>query len=70
VDFSNPLNIILAVFYFAIILGLSFFSIFGIYILVRYAQSRVVALVVAGLYIFFYLTILAKSYSLFTGITS
>lgn len=67
-DTSNPLNIILAIFYYALVGGLSFFSIFSVYVLVRYAKNQALGLGVAVVYIFFFLTILSRSYSIFQSI--
>ncbi|MCL5009038.1 MAG: hypothetical protein M1400_01710 [Patescibacteria group bacterium] len=62
-NLSSPINLLIAGIYFLLVLVLSFFSVFGVYVLVRYAQSRMVALGVSLLYGFFYLTILSASYS-------
>lgn len=61
-DLSSPTNLLIAGVYFFIIVVISFFSIFGVYVLVRYAQSRMLAIGVSLLYGFFYLTILSASY--------
>lgn len=50
-------------FYYAITGLLCFFSIFGVYILVRHGQSRITSLIVSLVYGFFFLTILSQSFN-------
>ena len=61
-DLSNPINLLIAGIYFVITGGLCFFSIFAVYVLVRYGQSRMLAMGISLLYGFFFLTILSASY--------
>ena len=62
-NLSSPTNLLIAGIYFFVVVILSFFSIFAVYVLVRYAQSRMLAIGISLLYGFFYLTILSASYS-------
>lgn len=61
-DLSNPSNLLIAGIYYVIVGILSFFSIFGVYILIRYGKSTLLSLGICLLYTFFYLKILADSY--------
>jgi hypothetical protein len=57
----SPTNLLIsAIFYIAVGL-MGFFSLFGVYILIRYGRSAVFALVLSALYAFFFLQILAES---------
>lgn len=67
-DLTNPVNLLIAGIYFLFVGVLTIFSLFSIYVLLRYAQSRLLALVVCGVYAFFFLTILAQSYQTLTTI--
>ncbi|MCL5775292.1 MAG: hypothetical protein M1333_03740 [Patescibacteria group bacterium] len=62
-DLSSPINLLIAGIYFVITAGLCFFSLFAVYVLVRYAQSRILAIGISLLYGFFFLTILSASYN-------
>jgi hypothetical protein len=62
VDYSNPVNLIIAAFYYIIVAVLTFFSIFAVYILNRYGRTRTITLTVSAIYIIFYLQVLAQSY--------
>ena len=46
-----------------------FFSIFGVYILVRYGKSPLLALIVALLYSFIFLQTLLSSYHMLNGLS-
>jgi len=59
---SNPANLLIAGIYFVIVGILSFFSLFGIYILTRYGKSSTLALSIDVVYCFLFLKILAESY--------
>jgi hypothetical protein len=60
---SAPLSYyIIAGFYYALTGLLCFFSIFGVYVLIRHGQSKITALIVSLVYGFFFLTILSQSY--------
>lgn len=61
-DLSNPINLITVIVYYSLVGIISFFSIFGVYVLIRYGKSTPLALSVAILYSFFFLKILAESY--------
>ena len=61
-NLSNPANLLIAGIYYVIVAGLSFFSLFGVYILIRYGKSTPLSLTIAVVYSFFFLKILAESY--------
>ena len=62
-NLSNPNNLLIAGVYFTLAAILSFFSIFGVYILIRYGRSRPLALAISIVYGFFFIKILIDSYS-------
>jgi hypothetical protein len=61
-NLSNPTNLLIAGVYYVLVITLSFFSIFGVYTLVRYGKSTPLAFSIAIIYAFFFLKILAESY--------
>lgn len=61
-NLSSPANLLIAGIYFFVAAVLIFFSLFGVYILIRYGQSRVVAVTASVLYGFIFLSILSGSY--------
>jgi len=61
-NLSNPANLLIAGVYYVLVGLLSFFSIFGVYVLVRYGKSTPFALTIAVIYSFFFLQILSQSY--------
>lgn len=61
-DLSNPTSLLIAGAYYLITGILTFFSLFGVYILMRYGKSTLLALFVSLFYSLFFLTILAHSY--------
>ena len=61
-DLSNPANLIITGIYYVITGFLILFSVFGIYILVRYGQNRIISLAISLLYAIFFLTILSQSF--------
>jgi hypothetical protein len=61
-NLSNPNNLLIAGVYYVLVAVLTFFSIFGVYILIRYGKSRPLALSIALVYGFFFLKILVESY--------
>jgi len=62
-DSSNTAYLLIAGIYYIITGIIIFFSIFGVYILIRYGQTRLVSLTVSLLYGFFFLILLAQSFS-------
>ncbi len=60
--FSPIANLLIAGVYYAIVAILTFFSIFGVYVLIRYGEKRALSLLVALLYSFFFFSILAQSF--------
>lgn len=62
-DLSTPANLLIAGIYYVLAGGLTLFSIFGVYVLVRYGKSSLLSLVIAMLYAFVYLKILTESYA-------
>jgi hypothetical protein len=69
-DISNPANLLIAGIYYVLVILLSFFSIFGLYILIRYGKSTPFALTVAIVYSLFFLKILSESYQTLNGLLS
>jgi hypothetical protein len=61
-DLSTPANLLVAGIYYLIVGLLTFFSLFGVYILIRYGKSTILSLIVAVLFSLIYLQILAQSY--------
>lgn len=62
-NLSSPTNLLIAGIYYVLVGVLTFFSVFGVYILIRYGKSTPLAFTVAVVYGFLFLTILAQSYS-------
>ncbi len=69
-NFSNPASLLIAGIYYLLVTVLSFFSIFGVYILIRYAKSRPLAFSVAVVYAFFFLKILSETHQTLTALLS
>ena len=61
-NLSNPTNLIIAGLYLVLVGFLAFFSIFGVFILVRYGKSVPFCLVVSLLFAFVFLQILNQSF--------
>jgi hypothetical protein len=61
-NISNPTNLLIAGLYLVLVGILSFFSIFGVYILMRYGKSTPIAFAVSLFYAFVFLQILNSSY--------
>jgi hypothetical protein len=61
-NLSNPVNLLIAGIYYVLTGGLVFFALFGVYVLLRYGQSRPAALLSAVIFALFFLTILNNSY--------
>ena len=58
----NPSNLLIAGIYYILVFFLSLFSVFGVYILIRYGKSKPFSLTLAIVYSIFFLAILAQSY--------
>jgi len=58
----SPANLLIAGIYYVLVAFLTFFSVFGVYILIRYGKSLPFALIVSIVYALFFLTILNQSY--------
>jgi hypothetical protein len=61
-NLSNPNNLLIAGIYFILVGIMSLFSLFGVYILIRYGRSVPFSITLSVLYVFFFLTILFQSY--------
>lgn len=61
--FSPVANLLIAGIYYIVVGILTFFSIFGVYVLIRYGEKRVLSLLVVLAYSFFFLSMLAQSYA-------
>lgn len=62
-DLSSPINLIIASIYYIIVGLISLFSLFGVYILIRYGRSILLAVTVSAIYALFFLKILAETYA-------
>ena len=69
-NLSNPTNLLIAGIYYILAGIITFFSVFGVYILIRYGKSTPLALTIALLYSFIFLEILNQSYQTLQSITS
>ena len=67
-DYTNPANLIIAGIYFIITGIITFFSIFSVYILIRYGKSRNLSLVFSIIYSMFFIGLLEHSYSVLQSI--
>lgn len=61
-NLSDPINLIIAVVYYIFAGVLTFFSIFAVYIFIRYGKSILLAFCVSVFYVFIFLIILNNSY--------
>ncbi|MDE2311556.1 MAG: hypothetical protein KGJ93_00495 [Patescibacteria group bacterium] len=61
-NLSDPNNLLIAGVYYVITGGLVLFSLFGIYVLLRYGKSTLLAFAVSVFYAFIFLAILSQSY--------
>ena len=59
---SDPFRLIVSGIYYLAVAILVFFSIFSIYVLLRYGRNRTAGLVICVVYAAFFLTILEQSY--------
>lgn len=69
-NLSNPVNLLIASIYFILAAAMSLFSVFGVYVLIRYGESKLLAFFVSILYSLMFLTVLTNSYHTLLGITS
>jgi hypothetical protein len=60
---STPQNLLISGIYYIIVGIMAFFSLFGVYILIRYGKSVIFAFALAILYAVFFLQIFAESYA-------
>lgn len=61
--FSPIANLLIAAIYYVLMGLIVFFSAFGVYVLIRYGEKRILSLFVALLFSFFFLSMLAQSYA-------
>lgn len=61
-NLSEPLNLLIASIYYIIVGILSLFSIFGVYVLIRYGKSTLLSFSISVFYAFIFLSILGTSY--------
>ena len=59
---SNPINLLIAGIYYILVGIAAFFSIFSVYILIRYGRSRALCFSAAVIYILFFLSLLGQSH--------
>lgn len=67
-NLSNPANLLIAGVYYVLVAVLTFFAVFGVYILVRHGKSTPVALLVALIFAFMFVKILSQSHQTLSGI--
>lgn len=60
---STPANLLISGIYYVVVGLISFLSLFGVYILLRYGKSVIFSLALAILYAIFFLQILAETYT-------
>jgi len=61
-NLSDPANLLIAGIYYVIVGIMSFFSIFAVYILMRYGRSTLLAFAFSIFYIFIFVSLLGNSY--------
>lgn len=66
---QSPATLLVTGIYYALVLVLSVFSIFGVYLLIRYGRSRSLSLSIALAYSIFFLVLLSQSYSLLQSLS-
>jgi hypothetical protein len=69
-NYGTPENLIIAGLYYLLTGGLCFFSIFGVYVLIRFARNTLLALVISLVFSLFFLTILSESHQTLSKIIS
>ncbi len=62
-------NLLISGVYYTLVAVISFFSVFGVYILIRYGKSTPLAVTIAVVYSVFFLKILLESYNTLSNIT-
>jgi hypothetical protein len=62
-DSSNATNLLISGIYYIFVGIMGFFSLFGVYILIRYGKSIIFSLVLAVVFSIFFLQILAASHA-------
>jgi hypothetical protein len=62
-DYSNPANLLIAGVYYILSGLITFFSIFTVYVLLRYGKSRALSMTISLLYSIFFLILLQQSFS-------
>ncbi|MDR3642780.1 MAG: hypothetical protein P4L74_04105 [Candidatus Doudnabacteria bacterium] len=60
-NLSNPANLLIAGIYYVLVGLVSLFSLFGVYILIRYGRSLPLAFSIAVVYALFFLKILMET---------
>ena len=67
-NLSNPVNLLIAGVYYALVAVLTFFAIFGVYILIRYGRSTPAAVLTYIIFAFMLMNILNQSHQILAGI--
>jgi hypothetical protein len=67
---STPGSVLVMCLYYVLVGILSFFSVFGVYVLIRYGKSIPFTLSIAIVYSFFFIKILAETYQTLHGLLS
>ena len=60
-NLSNPTNLLIAGLYYILVGLVTLFSLFGVYILIRYGRSLPLAFAISVVYALFFLKILAET---------
>jgi hypothetical protein len=69
-DFSNFNNLLTAGVYYVLVAILIFFSVFSVYILIRYGKSIILSVIGSVLFALLFLAILNNSYNILQSIIS
>jgi len=59
----TPLNLLISAVFYIVAGVIAFFSLFGVYILIRYGKSIIFAFVLSVVYALFFILLFAQSYA-------
>gem|GEM_PF-6219638 len=63
-SFNSPTQGLIALTYYALVIGLTFFAALSVYILIRYGKTLAISFGVSVVFILIFLSILSRSYIL------
>jgi len=64
----NPINLIVTAIYYILVAGLALFSIFAVYILMRYGRNKILGLSVCLFYAILFLALFQQSHQALLGL--